>query len=135
MPVIDCDRGRVANDRPAGRAFEIERESCLQVRLIEAWKGHAGVHGHKQSVEVFVAIVFVFITCDCLTSGSRIADECEREGVLADDGGEIEMAILELLWYRTSIECGGLNHTVAIVDGKIAGRSAFEGERFGAGYS
>lgn len=33
-----------------------------------------------------------------------------------------------------TIERGGLNHAIAIIDGNIAGCFAFEGKRFDAGY-
>ena len=131
---IRRDRGRVADGGPARRVFEFEREPGFQVRLVEAWKGHAGVHGYKQGVEVFIAIVLVFIPGDGFTCGSGIADECEGKRVVAGDGGEIEMAILEFLRDRMAVERSGLNHTIAVVDRKIAGCLAFEGKRLGAGY-
>ena len=84
--ILGCHRRGVANHSPAGRMFDIKREPALQVWLVEARKSHARIHGNKQSVEVFIAIIFIFIPGNGLTRGSRIADERDRERVPAGDG-------------------------------------------------
>jgi hypothetical protein len=114
--------------------LEVECESGLQVRLVEAWKGHTGVHRHEQGVEVFVAVVPVFVARDGFAGESGVAGERESEGVRAGDRGKIQVTVLQLCGYRPSVQRGGPKNTIAIVDGEIAGGSAFERESLGARY-
>ncbi len=101
-----ADRRGIADDGPCGRMVEIEGESGLQVGLVEAWKGHAGIHGDEQSVKVFAAVVLVFVARDGLAGGSGVAGERESEGVLTGDHGKIQMAVLQLCRDRLAIQRG-----------------------------
>src|SRR5271165_1982547 len=77
------DRGRVADGGPSRGVIEMEGEPGFQVRLVKAWKSHAGVHGNKQSAEVLIAVVLVFKARDGLAGGRGVAGERERECVPA----------------------------------------------------
>ena len=66
----------VTDNGPAGRMMKIKCESSLQIRLVKARKGHAGVHGNEQRVEIFAAVVLVFIASDGFAGRASVAGEC-----------------------------------------------------------
>ena len=66
LSFVSCRLGSVGDDLPIRWGEHIQRESCFQVRLIEARKGHVGIHRHKQRVDVLAAVVLVFKARDGL---------------------------------------------------------------------
>src|SRR5436305_1829985 len=81
-------------------------EAALQVRLVKAREGHAGIHGHEQRVEIFGVVVLVFKPGNGLTGrgdgrGEIQADRivpCLKQvrcklNVSVLDGGRLRLAV------------------------------------------
>src|SRR2546421_415014 len=63
-------RGRIGDDRPACRSYDFQAKAPFQIRLVEAGKGHIGIHGDKQRVDVFAAVILIFKARDGLARRS-----------------------------------------------------------------
>ena len=59
---------------PIIRRGDVQSEAALQIRLVEAGKGHAGIHGYKQAVNVFAVVVAI------VKARKRLSGRCDRYG-------------------------------------------------------
>ena len=76
-------RGGIGNHCPVFRCGQFQMEAAFDIRLVETWKGHAGVHGNKQGVEVFRVVILVFKAGDGLACRSHGRSELNADGVQA----------------------------------------------------
>src|SRR5205807_2602707 len=76
-----------------------QMKTTFDVRLVKAWKGHAGIHGNKQRVEVFAVVIFVLKARDGFARRRNRRSERDAHGVrarLQRTSGKRDVAILKL---------------------------------------
>src|SRR5580698_10156934 len=124
-------RAVVADDGPVGGRADVEGETGFQIRLVEAWKGHACVHGHEERVEIFAAIILVFVASD---SGTGLGDarvEVDLYSVLSGAekmSGKDEVSIRKRGWDCLAIQAGRVDSSIAVIEREIVGTGFGEGE-------
>lgn len=73
----------IGNEFPVGWPGQGQGESGFEVGLVEAGEGHAGVHGHEEGVEIFVAVVAIVEAGDGFAGDSDVGGEFSVDGVFA----------------------------------------------------
>src|SRR6185437_12995009 len=91
-----------------------ESEAPLQIRLIEARKSHARIHGNEERVDVLLAVVFVFEARDRLARRSYRRNEID---------GELVLARTQLVLRQNDVPILADNRNRAAVDREIARRA------------
>ena len=127
----DVGRRGVADDSPICGVIEIKDEAGLQVGLVEAGEGHAGVHGDEEGVEIFAAIVAVFVAGDGLAGWGGVAGEGEPDSIAARLRGQMQMAVIEDGGDGLAVERGRAQRAVAVVEQEIAGGTTGESQGLG----
>src|SRR5262249_61131298 len=75
--------GGVGDYSPVFGRGHIQREAGLKIRLVKTRKRHAGVHGHKQAVNILSAVVLIFESRNSLTCRRDRREEVHGDGVFA----------------------------------------------------
>ncbi len=99
---LDADWSGVGDDLQAGRDRQTQPEAPLQVGLIEAGKGEAGIHRHRQQIDEPVAIGRIIEADQWPASRGNGRDKVDQNLILSLAqlvGGEDEVAarLLDLL--------------------------------------
>ena len=113
--------GTIGDDGPGSGSGDGQLEAGLDVRLIEAGKGHAGVHGDEERVDVFAVVVAILEAGD---GGAGVGDrrgELDAHFIFAaiQAGGEqFEMAFFEDDRRAGSVDLHGFDAAPAKIEEK-----------------
>src|SRR5436305_11605182 len=81
-------RGRIGDDRPACRSYDFQAKAPFDVGLVETGKGHIGIHGDKQRVDVFAAVVLIFKARDGLARRSVRSAKIHADDIFGVPGAK-----------------------------------------------
>src|SRR6185312_537959 len=102
---------RVRDHLPISGSSDCERESSFQIRLIEAGKGHAGIHRNEERVDVLAAIVLVFILSKSLSGWRNRRDEVE---------GNVVFSSSEFFFGQQNVSILALNRSFCVIYSQVA---------------
>ena len=109
--------------------LNIETKLCFQVGLIEARERHARIHWHKQRVEIFAAVILVFIPRYCFARRCRVAGKDQLDCVFSGFRRQAQVSVLDPGRNATTVQLRRMQNAIAIVDQQITVVLTVEGER------
>ena len=117
---------RIGNGRPIFRRGQFEPKAAFQIGLVKTGKGHLGVHGDKQSVDVLGAVVFVFKASDGSPRRRDRRGEIHVESIFTPMNGvcrQLDVAVVDLCRNRRAIDGQVGDASFAEVDQNHLGRT------------
>ena len=79
---MSVDTSGIRNHCPVRRSRRVQRKTCLQIRLVEARKRLVRIHGNKQRVDIFAAILTVVIARNGAVGFSNARFKIEFDPIL-----------------------------------------------------